>query len=364
MSGLVMKYRVAASLYFLLVTHSTRAYGQIIGKDLCACSPSSYEFTLAFDLSCPPMNISKSDAIDQTSCVITSFGAPNVTDLVPVSVQSIDILELGQGLRVLVQENIIGNFSNGDSFVYTSLAAAPIETNGPDEVPRAIQINIVGMNILNEALINVYIITFTNDCGAFPLFMEGQSAGWTYFTRLEPPANGACPLGSQDVPTGAPSVSVVSEDPTQSETLTPTTLSPPENTDTAAPSPPKTTAAPSPPKTNDTSVPTTIGPPSPTATSTLAPLSASPSDPTRVPTQAAPIATNIPITTSAPSTPSLRPTTSPTTTSPMTIDPPTTMSMSLSMAMFSRVPHSDLLEEFGLGEPKVCDSIDLPLPVG
>ena len=349
MLGLAMRYRIAPSLCFLLVTYFTPADGQIIGKDICACSPSSYEFTFAFDLSCPPMNITKSDAIDQTSCVITSFGAPNVTDLVPVSVQSIDVLELGQGLRVLVQENIIGNFSNGDSFVYTSLTAAPIEINETDEVPRAIQINIVGTNNLNEALINVYIITFTNDCGAFPLFLEGQSAGWTYFTRLDPPGDDVCPLGNVDIPTGAPSLGIVSADPTQSETLAPTTLTPPDTNDTAAPSPTNT---------HDTSFPTTLVPPSPMEANTFLPLSPSPMGDTVVPTQAAPVATNMPVTTSTPSTPSLRPTTSPSTMYPMKFDPPTAMSMSLSTVLFAGIPHGNLLEEFGLVESKVCDSID------
>jgi hypothetical protein len=189
-----MKCTVATFLGVIFASSTRGAKSQvIIGKDLCACSPSIYEFTLDFDRSCPPANLTGIDTVDNTSCVITAFGDPNVTDLVPVSVQSIDILELGQGLRVLIQEKINANLSNGDSFVYTSLSAFPEEIKEPDEVPRAIQINIVGMNQFNESLINVYLITFTNACDDFPLLLEGQSAGWTVFSRLNPPLREICP---------------------------------------------------------------------------------------------------------------------------------------------------------------------------
>jgi hypothetical protein len=152
-----------------------------IGVDVCACSPSTYEFTLDFSLTCPPVNITRGDAIAATTCLVSPFGDPEVTDLIPVSVQTIDILELNQNLDIIVQENIAGSFGDGDTFVYTSISALPDQITSPLDIPRAIQLNIVGVNQFDEPIINVYLITFTNDCGFSPVLFEGQSAGWTVF---------------------------------------------------------------------------------------------------------------------------------------------------------------------------------------
>ena len=173
---------IFGTLATLLTGH--RASGQGIGTDICACSPSQFEFIFDFSLTCPPVNITTGEAVSATSCLISPFGNPEVQDLIPVAVQTIDILELGQDLRVLVQENIAGNFGDGDSFQYTSIAALPDEINDPVDIPRAIQLNIVGLNRLDEPIINVYIITFTNNCGAYPVLREGQSAGWTLMVSL------------------------------------------------------------------------------------------------------------------------------------------------------------------------------------
>jgi hypothetical protein len=160
---------------------TTGATAQTIAQDVCACSPSQYEFVFDFSLVCPPVNITKGSAVAATSCLTSPFGAPEVEDLVPVSVQSIDILELGQDLRPLVQENIVGNFADGDSFVYSSIASLPSAITSVVDIPRAIQLNVIGLNRLDEAIITVYIITFTNDCGSYPVLIEGESAGWTVF---------------------------------------------------------------------------------------------------------------------------------------------------------------------------------------
>jgi hypothetical protein len=160
------------------------------GQDICSCSPSSYDFVFDFSLFCPPVNITVGDGIQETSCSVTPFGDPNVIDLIPVSVQSIDILELGQDLRVVVQENIVGNFVNGDSFQY--VANTPEQMTSPLDIPRAIQLNINGVNVNDEPILNVAIITFTNDCGTFPVLFDGQSIGWYFFVSISDTVNMQC----------------------------------------------------------------------------------------------------------------------------------------------------------------------------
>jgi hypothetical protein len=155
--------------------------GQEIGRDICACSPGTYVFTFDFSLSCPPINVTVGDGIRRTSCLISPFGTPITDDLVPVRVRTIDVLEIGQDLRILVQEQIEGNFEDGDSFQYSSIASMADEISTPVDIPRAIQLTIVGSNQLDESIINVFILSFTNDCEAYPVLIEGQSGGWTKF---------------------------------------------------------------------------------------------------------------------------------------------------------------------------------------
>jgi hypothetical protein len=116
--------------------------------------------------------------------MVGPFGDPEVKDLIPVSVQSIDILELNQNLNIIVQENIAGSFGDGDTFRYNSISSIPGQIVDPVDIPRAIQLNIIGVNQFDEPIINVYLISMTNDCQAFPVLMEGQSAGWTRFVSI------------------------------------------------------------------------------------------------------------------------------------------------------------------------------------
>lgn len=156
---------------------------KVIGTDICFCAPNKYEFTLDFSLTCPPVNITLGDAVAATTCMVSPFGNPTVADLVPVSVQAVEVLELNQNLQVQVQELIEPKdvFLDGDKLSYVSYAAIPGDIVKPEDLPRAIQLNINGLNAAGEEIINVYLITFTNSCGAYPVLFEGQWAGWTRF---------------------------------------------------------------------------------------------------------------------------------------------------------------------------------------
>jgi hypothetical protein len=170
-------------LTFLTVTQAQDT--PQIGVDICACAPSSYEFILDFSLFCPPVNITLGDAVAKTSCAVNPYGTPEVADLVPVAVSSIDVYELNQDMKISVRQNIAGSYGDGETFQYTSIAALPDEMVNPEDLPRAIQLNIIGVNQFDEPLINIYLIVFTNNCGRYPVLFEGQSAGWTRFVSEE-----------------------------------------------------------------------------------------------------------------------------------------------------------------------------------
>jgi hypothetical protein len=180
----IVEWFLAAVLICSLLKSSSGQDDLEIGVDICYCAPNTYQFTLDFSLFCPPVNITLGDAVRATTCQVEPFDDSTITDLVPVAVQSIDILELDQSLQVIFQEEIEGNFGDGDTFEYTSVAAIPGQVVDAADLPRAIQINIIGVNQAEETIINVYIITFTNSCGSYPVLSEGQSAGWTVFVSL------------------------------------------------------------------------------------------------------------------------------------------------------------------------------------
>ena len=157
-------------------------------SEICYCAPNSYKFTLDFSLTCSPVNITLGDAVAATTCFVTPLFIrdPEVSDLVPVSVPSIDILEFNQNGQVIVQENIggLGLGLDGNTFSYISYAAIPGMIVDPEDLPKGIQVNIVGLNKDGEEIINVYQIPFTNACGAYPVLSEGQSIGWTRFVSI------------------------------------------------------------------------------------------------------------------------------------------------------------------------------------
>lgn len=168
-------------LSLLLISLSgTGVQAQETEPEICSCAPLRYTFTFDFGLTCPPVNVTRNGGIAATFCQVSPFGDPaqNITDLVPVEVGYVDVLELGQGFDVLAQVNITGSFMDGDTFSYTSVVERD-ETL--DEFPKVIQLNIFAFNADGQPIVNFFAIAFTNNCFEFPVLIEGDSAGWTKF---------------------------------------------------------------------------------------------------------------------------------------------------------------------------------------
>ena len=106
----------------------------------------------------------------------------NVTEFQPARVTTIQILELNQDLRVIAQTPINGDFRSGDIFKYTSvIAQLDPETVDPNMIPKGLQITLAGRNSAEQDLVNFWLIIYDNDCGVFPVVLEGQQIGWTVF---------------------------------------------------------------------------------------------------------------------------------------------------------------------------------------
>jgi hypothetical protein len=160
----------------VLLSISIGGSAQTLGQDICACSPGSYEITFDFSLVCPPTNVTIGDGIEDTSCLSTPFGAPASANLVPVSVESIVILETGGNAQVIFQDEVFGPFVDGDTFTYKTNFIA-----GAMDVPKGIQFNTNALNQAGQSILNILSITYTNDCNIYPVIDANQSAGWFVF---------------------------------------------------------------------------------------------------------------------------------------------------------------------------------------
>jgi len=259
---------------------------RITAQDSCACSPSQYLFTLDFSLSCPPVNVTIGSGIEATFCQVSPFGDADqqIEDLVPVTVEYVDLLELSQTFQVLSQQNISGSFEDGDTFSYTSI----VDQVDNEEIPKVLQLNIFAFNAEGQPIVNFFAISFSNNCGDFRTIDEGGSAGWTHFTSLEPPNIEMCPGYPTDAPTAivtdpvtieptpGPSPSPVIDTPAPVDPETPAPFDPetqaPVDPETQAPVDPNTQA----PVDPETPAPVDPGTPPPTESDVI--------DPTESPT--------------------------------------------------------------------------------
>jgi hypothetical protein len=120
------------------------------------------------------------DGILTSDCAIEPFQNVNVTDEVPVSAGSIDILELDADLVLLTQSSKFGTFNNGDIIRFASVSNNT-DTLNETFYPKGLQISIVGNNVLGETLFFAGLIVFDTECGQYPVIEVGSSIGWITF---------------------------------------------------------------------------------------------------------------------------------------------------------------------------------------
>jgi hypothetical protein len=176
-----MMWRLVALLFFHFCLAALLAHGQI-GVSICACQPSVYTFTFNFSAVC---NIGTVDGpgVRGSDCFARGVGtnSANTTDTVPVQVTTVSVLELDRSQRIIAQTSYVQGYRNGDTFMYTSITGTPesVATLTSDTVPAGLQVNIVGINQLEQPITNVWIILFDNNCGIFPVLKIGDQIGWT-----------------------------------------------------------------------------------------------------------------------------------------------------------------------------------------
>ena len=166
----------------LLAVLSRPANAQM-GSTVCVCSPSTYTMTFNFSRTCDVDGV-LGDGIVTTDCAIAPFQNDNVTDLVPVSVGSIDILELDEQLALVTQETRFGTFTDGETFEYTSISNDPSKVNATI-FPKALQFSVLGNNADGETLFFAGLVIYGSDCLVFPTIVENSTIGWLTFVSTE-----------------------------------------------------------------------------------------------------------------------------------------------------------------------------------
>ena len=169
-------------LFLVLSDRSTKVVAEDAEEEICACSPSQYTFTFNFALTCPPVNVTRNGGIEATFCQTSPFGDPslNITDLTPVSVEYVAVVELGQDFEILAQSNLTngGSYFNGDMITYTSFM---YDNRSVTEFPKVVQLNTFGLNAAGQPIINFFALSYSNACDVYPVLTVGDSAGWFEF---------------------------------------------------------------------------------------------------------------------------------------------------------------------------------------
>jgi len=107
---------------------------------------------------------------------------PANVDVVPVSIYSIQFLEVDCNFNVINQDSsyVRGiDFVDGDTFSYTSVSSENI----PGVVSGGLNMVLRGVNAAGEPVRNVFTITYTNNCG-IQTFEEGDAIGWVVFVSV------------------------------------------------------------------------------------------------------------------------------------------------------------------------------------
>lgn len=174
-------YRGRFVSWLLLFATIGRTLAQI-GTTTCVCAPSTYRMKFEFGNTCATTAL-RGDGIVTSDCAVAPFQDDSVTDLVPVTVGSIDILELDENLVLLSQSSKFGTYQDGDSFDYESVSNNPSAVN-VTSYPRAMQVSVIGNNAAGETLFFAGLMVFVTDCSVYPNLVEGSSIGWVTFVSL------------------------------------------------------------------------------------------------------------------------------------------------------------------------------------
>jgi hypothetical protein len=124
-------------------------------------------FTLTLKEECEDSTLQSDNGnpgIADFGCEVSGPGS----NLEPETITKIEVFELNSANVPVNQEIVLSTsdpaLQNGGLFFYTSF------NDQTQPVPSSIQVILTGVNSANETVVNTIIITYTNDCGSYPIF--------------------------------------------------------------------------------------------------------------------------------------------------------------------------------------------------
>jgi hypothetical protein len=64
---------------------------------------------------------------------------------------------------------------------YESIIANDPESLTTNSIPAGLQVTVIGVNADGTALVNLWVVLFTNDCDSYPVIENEMKIGWTVF---------------------------------------------------------------------------------------------------------------------------------------------------------------------------------------
>ena len=175
----------------------------------CSCAPREYTFRLDFSGTCPPISKPPNDyfgaGVDEYTCNIGDtpvqdtkgpvrryldstqlsdvfpelmISTQNVADQTPVIVSSIQFIQLDKDSKTIESSLRTADKNDGDIVRFISSIVTK-----PEEIPYGFTMVLRGFNADNQAIQNLFTITFKNACGV-PTFTEGERIGWVVFVSF------------------------------------------------------------------------------------------------------------------------------------------------------------------------------------
>lgn len=174
MTGLLKILANAAIL--LLSIRITNA--QVIGSDLCSCSPTIFRFEIDLAGTCQGSNLAADDAgIDNVECEVFAATTDAVADLTPLAVDSIAVQELNEDS--VINSAVIPLPANND---FESISATVELT--PVIFPFSLRLTLNGVNADGVRLFNIIKIDYdASACDDWPWYPVGSKVGWVEFVR-------------------------------------------------------------------------------------------------------------------------------------------------------------------------------------
>jgi hypothetical protein len=165
---------VSALTALLLMVGVPTTTATEIGLDICHCQPDTITFQLKFNLICDDETVEGPGIID--SACQTDTRNENVQDKLPTVISEIQVYELGgEQTEVLNQVILAGPFADGDNVTYTSIVkSAPENITSADQLPLGFQVVMSGVNVLEQTIIQTWIIQYAGNCGSTYLMNNEQ----------------------------------------------------------------------------------------------------------------------------------------------------------------------------------------------